>query len=164
MDLGTVKEKLKSKQYRTLFQVGDDVRLVWTNCMTYNQDGSDFYKLADLLHRKWDEKYAEVLNKCVGGGKAAAAGEPPMELQKASLADKRNFAKELFKISKEDLGRVLVELESKCPAAIKRNSTEDEVELNVDKISPALLAEMSLFVNGSKAKKKKVTNNNSKKQ
>ena len=55
MDLGTIKNKLKKHSYKTLYQVHEDIRLVWSNCMTYNADGSDFYKLAELLKKKWDE-------------------------------------------------------------------------------------------------------------
>ena len=52
MDLGTVKKKLKKKQYTTLYAVAEDVRLIWNNCMTYNADGSDFYKLAETLQKE----------------------------------------------------------------------------------------------------------------
>ncbi|EEC48583.1 predicted protein, partial [Phaeodactylum tricornutum CCAP 1055/1] len=61
MDLGTIKTKLKAKSYPTLFAVAEDVRKVWNNCMTYNADGSDFYKLAESLQKKWDDKYTKVL-------------------------------------------------------------------------------------------------------
>lgn len=165
MDLGTVKEKLKKRGYKTLFQVGEDVRLVWTNCMTYNQDGSDFYKLADSLHRKWDDKYTKLLQECTatqpkdgpsGGGATAAASAGGLpEGAKASLKEKRDFARALFSLTKEDLGRVLVEVEAKCPAALKRNSTEDEIELNVDNISGAVLQELTKFVESATKKKKK---------
>lgn len=152
MDLGTIRTKLKNQKYKTLYQVGEDVRLVWSNCMTYNADGSDFYKLADNLHKKWDEKYMKLLQECT------AAGEPSAETAKVSLADKRNFAKSLYSISKEDLGRILVEVEAKCPAAIVKNSAEDECELNIDKIPAGLLQELNAFVataSNAKGKKKK---------
>ena len=41
----------------------DDIRLVWTNCMTYNQDGSDFFLLAKNLSKKFEEKYGEKYAK-----------------------------------------------------------------------------------------------------
>lgn len=160
MDLGTIRQKLKSKppQYKTLFQVGEDVRLVWTNCMTYNQDGSDFYKLANQLHHRWDEKYTKLLSECSpttsgadgGGSREMSAAEASA---KTTLQEKRNFAKSLFSISKEDLGRILVEIEAKCPMALTRNSTEDEVEMNIDKISPMLLQELNKFVESASKKK-----------
>ena len=51
------------------------------------------------------------------------------------------------------LAQVLVEIEQKSPAALKRNATEDEVELNVDVIPAALLTELTSFVNGAKKRK-----------
>jgi len=191
MDLGTVRQKMKggpsARKYKTLFQVGEDVRLVWTNCMTYNADGSDFYKLADNLHKKWDDKYTKLLHECSpsagagagaagaegGGGAAAAAAAVPSASTsgvapsgglvlsagggKVTLQEKRNFAKSLFTISKEDLGRILVEVEAKCPAAITRNSSEDEVELNVDQINSQLLHELTKFVENAKSGSKKMS-------
>ena len=43
MDLGTIKRRLERGHYSTAHQVAEDIRLVWTNCMTYNADGSDFW-------------------------------------------------------------------------------------------------------------------------
>jgi hypothetical protein len=140
MDLGTVKQKIKERKYSTLYQVAEDVRTIWTNCMTYNQEGSDFYKLAELLAKKWDEEYAHLLVDTQVP--AAAAGGT----DKASLTDKRNFAKSLYMISKEDLGKLLVEVEGKCPAALTRNAAEDEVEFNVDQLPASLLRELTEFV------------------
>jgi hypothetical protein len=77
-------------------------------------------------------------------------------------SDKRLFAKALYQISQEDLGKVLVEVESKCPAAIVRSSGEDELELNIDKIQSSLLQELTAFVNTVKnTKKKKSTSGSS---
>jgi Bromodomain/Bromodomain extra-terminal - transcription regulation len=158
MDLGTIKDKLKKKGYKTLRQLNDDVNLVWTNCMTYNQDGSDFYKLADSLHRKWDDKFSKLLHEAAGsekpaGSSAAAASTSASSSTvpggAAALKDKRDFAKQLFMLSKEDLGRVLVEVEARCPAAIVRNETEDEIELNVDRISAPVLQELAKFVDAA---------------
>ena len=41
MDLGTIKNNLESNKYQNKEQVASDVRLVWTNCMLYNSDGSE---------------------------------------------------------------------------------------------------------------------------
>ena len=52
MDLGTVKKKIKNKEYTSFVKCGEDVKLIWNNCMTYNADGSDFYKLAQSLYKR----------------------------------------------------------------------------------------------------------------
>jgi Bromodomain/Bromodomain extra-terminal - transcription regulation len=150
MDLGTIKSKIKKREYKTLYQVNEDVRIVWSNCMTYNADGSDFYKLAELLKKKWDEKYQKLLQE-IGSGSDVSPDEPVdssmaethTTSNKSSLADKRNFAKLLYNITKEELGKILVDIEARHPAAIKRNATEDEVVLNIDEIPNPLLQELT---------------------
>lgn len=170
MDLGTVKKKIKAKEYTTLYKCAEDVRLVWSNCMTYNADGSDFFKLAEGLQKKWDIQFNKVLTD-IGvfvPPAGAAAGAPPSAAgaagggtgsmggalgasdtinnnNKVSLQEKRNMAKLLYQITKEDLGKVLVELEQKCPASLKRNATEDEIELNVDVIPATVMQELKVF-------------------
>ena len=152
MDLGTVKTRLKKKDhYQTIYQVNDDVRLVWRNCMTYNADGSDFYNLAKDLQDKWDKQYSALLKECRVAAPAPVAKDDTAG--KLSLQDRRNFAKSLFQITKEDLGRVLVELEQKCPESLKRNATEDEVEVNVDKLTAKVVEELNPFINNAKKKK-----------
>lgn len=58
-----------------------------------------------------------------------------------------------------DLGKVVVEIDTKCPSALTKNSAEDEVEVNVDLISPAVFHTVSEFVKtaagGDGGKKKK---------
>ena len=41
MDLGTIKKRLEAGVYETTEDVANDIRLVWTNCMLYNRDGSE---------------------------------------------------------------------------------------------------------------------------
>jgi hypothetical protein len=154
MDLGAVKKKIADRKYKTLYQAADDVRLVWTNCMTYNADGSDFFILAKNLSKKWEDKYSKVLkdlqldesSEAAGGGTAGQSSGPIDASNKMSVDDKKAFARSLYKISKEELGKLIVEVDTKCPSALTKNSAEDECELNVDKLSPQLFQELKLFV------------------
>jgi len=151
MDLGTVKRNINGRKYKSIPEAADDIRLVWTNCMTYNQDGSDFFLLAKNLSKKFEEKYAKLVNdlqldlkpesasSSVGGGAGGTGGV-------VTLDDKRAFAKSLYNLSKEDLGKLIVEVDHKCPAALTKNMGEDEAELNVDKIPPALFQTLNTFV------------------
>ena len=41
MDLGTIKRGIESGKYETIDEIANDIRLVWTNCMLYNRDGSE---------------------------------------------------------------------------------------------------------------------------
>ena len=41
MDLGTIKKKIENDDYNTVEDIATDIRLVWSNCMLYNRDGSE---------------------------------------------------------------------------------------------------------------------------
>ena len=60
MDLGTVKAQLISNQYKTLNRAAGDVRLVFHNCMLYNEQGSDFHSLAESFEERFEGMYAKV--------------------------------------------------------------------------------------------------------
>lgn len=117
MDLGTIKDKLKKRGYATPADLHKDVLLVWSNCMTYNQDGSDFYKLAASLKKKWEDRYNKLVKdmnvkeaaapaQATASSAAALGSSTKAGGAKASLADRRTFAKSLFALTKEDLGKV----------------------------------------------------------
>lgn len=150
MDLGLVKKNLNDGKYKTVHDAADDVRLIWKNCMQYNADGSDFYNLAQNMSKKFEEKFAKLVKEQNVGssgsfatpGKEGGQGDPV----EPTLEEKRTFAKSLYKISKEELGKVITDLDNKCPAALVKNSAEDEVEINVDHISPAVFHEVMAYV------------------
>lgn len=160
MDLGTVKRNINGRKYRSIPEAADDIRLVWTNCMTYNQDGSDFFILAKNLSKKFEEKYAKLVNDLqldvskdgtggIGGSSSAGGGGGASSSNTSgvvTLDEKRSFAKSLYTINKEDLGKLIVEVDHKCPAALTKNAGEDEAELNVDKIPPVLFQALKTFV------------------
>jgi hypothetical protein len=63
MDLGTVKQKMGDSTgdvYKTVDEAADDVRQVWKNCLLYNAEGSDFYRLAQRLSAKFEDQFAEA--------------------------------------------------------------------------------------------------------
>lgn len=158
MDLGLIKKKLNENKYKSIHEAADDVRLIWKNCMTYNTDGSDFYNLAQTMAKKFEEKFEKLCAQNEVAAAAAAAGGGGGEgggttttsggmVEEPTIEDKRAFAKSLYKIGKEELGKVIMDLDVKCPKALIKNSAEDEVEINVDLISPAAFAEVRDYVN-----------------
>mmetsp|Transcript_21928 Transcript_21928/g.46251 ORF Transcript_21928/g.46251 Transcript_21928/m.46251 type:complete len:216 (+) Transcript_21928:200-847(+) len=147
MDLGTVKRNINQRKYKSIPDAAEDIRLVWTNCMTYNQDGSDFFLLAKNLSKKFEEKYSKLINDLQLDVRAEGAGSSSTNNSGVvTLDEKRSFAKTLYTLSKEDLGKLIVEVDNKCPAALTKNMGEDEAELNVDKIPPPLFQELKTFV------------------
>lgn len=63
MDLGTIKKKLGKGKYSDAADCSDDIRLVWKNCMTYNADGSDFYRLAESYSKRFEERYQKLMDE-----------------------------------------------------------------------------------------------------
>ena len=168
-----MKKKIKSKEYTSFFQCGEDVKLIWNNCMTYNADGSDFYKLAQSLYKRWESQYNKFLNDVGAKDVAASGGNQASSVtsssnapvgsasgsgnatqpqhtsdRKVTLQEKRNLAKSFYQLTKEDLGKVLIEIEKRTPAAIKRNATEDELDLIMDAIDVPTMTHLTNMVNG----------------
>lgn len=135
MDLGTIKKKLEDGQYKNMSEVADDIRLVWTNCMAYNQDGSEFYHLAGTFARKFEEVYATLRN----------SDEPDVN-RVPSSEERLRLSYDLFKLSDLDLGRTLTIIEGSCPEALSKRKGDDEVMINVDMLKPRTFHEAFGFV------------------
>ncbi len=158
MDLGQIRKRIDEDKYNSIHEAAEDVRLVWKNCMTYNADGSDFYHLAQSLSKRFEDRYAKLRKELnvPSPEKTEKTGPAP----EPTLEEKRTFAKNLYRITKEELGKVIVDLDNLCPQAITKNSAEDQVEINVDEITPEPFQTVMTYVtkcmeNGGGNKKKK---------
>lgn len=66
MDLGTVKSKMEAKDgtgYNNVREIYSDVRLVFKNAMTYNDERDDVHVMAKTLLEKFEEKWLQLLPK-----------------------------------------------------------------------------------------------------
>jgi hypothetical protein len=116
--------------------------------MTYNAEGSDFHHLAQTLSYKFEDKYKKLLTDFMIEDKPS---DSVISSGTVSLEEKKVFAKLLYKISKEDVGKIIVDVDTRCPAALSKNVSETEAELNVDKIPVGIFRELMAFaVNASK--------------
>ena len=150
MDLGTVKQNIKS--YRTIHSCADDIRLIWNNCKKYNQDGSDFYNLADGFSKRFEERFSKV--------KAENPALDEEELTHApDLEEKTRFSHNIYRIKQEELGVLVEKLDAKCPDAIDKSTSDDEIEINIDQIDPRTFHDLDRYVrqclSQSNPKKKK---------
>jgi hypothetical protein len=105
MDLGSVKSKLESGAYTSPKEFRHDVSLVWSNCMTYNADGSEFFILAANLKKVFDEKYSKIVRE---DEESQDLARPP------TLVDKKMFSQNIYNISAEDLGKIVQLLDQRC--------------------------------------------------
>jgi len=62
MDLGTIRKKLNTSQYRTTEEFIADVQLVFDNACTYNRPDSDVFLMAEVLKKQFDEKIKTLLH------------------------------------------------------------------------------------------------------
>ena len=105
MDLGSVKAKLERGDYSCSKEFRHDANLVWTNCMTYNADGSDYYLIASNLKKVFEEKYSKMIKE----------DEEPLDfVRPPTLVDKKMCCQNIYNISAEDLGKVVQILDQKC--------------------------------------------------
>ena len=105
MDLGSVKQKLERGDYSSAKEFRHDTTLVWTNCMTYNADGSDYYLIAANLKKVFEEKYAKMIRE---------DEEPKDPARPPTLVDKKMCCQNIYNISAEDLGKVVQILDQRC--------------------------------------------------
>ena len=67
MDLGTVKKKLENGEYKIFKDFMSDIILIWNNCKTYNQPGSEIVKMANHCEKKIkqliDKQFKNYQNK-----------------------------------------------------------------------------------------------------
>lgn len=57
MDLGTVKSRLSKNWYKTPKEFAEDVRLTFSNAMTYNPKGQDVHYMAEQLLQIFEERW-----------------------------------------------------------------------------------------------------------
>ena len=74
MDLGTVKAKLNERRYRGPEDFASDVRLVFTNCYTYNPPEHDVVGMARKLQDVFEMRYANMPNEPPRGDSDDASG------------------------------------------------------------------------------------------
>ncbi|XP_076896557.1 transcription factor GTE8-like [Bidens hawaiensis] len=63
MDLGTIKEKLSSGKYSSPLEFLADVRLTFSNAMTYNPPGNDVHIMADVLSKFFELRWKSIEKK-----------------------------------------------------------------------------------------------------
>ena len=62
MDLGTIKNKMKNKQYETKEQFAYDCRLIFDNCEYFNVDNSDIGKAGHKLRAFFETKWLKIFD------------------------------------------------------------------------------------------------------
>ncbi|CAH0477113.1 unnamed protein product [Peronospora belbahrii] len=139
MDLGTIRSKLSKNEYKKASEFARDMRLVWSNCKLYNQDGSDLYLLADELAKKFEDR-VKTMKLDVGPVPKADKSIPA-----PSLEEKIYFSQNIYKIAPEDMGTIVQMLEEQCPKALDKSSP-DELDVVIDNIDNKTFRDLEKYV------------------
>lgn len=59
-DLGTIKKNFDFCKYKRIEEAVAEIRLVWSNCMLYNADGSAMYRTAKILSQTFENAYCDL--------------------------------------------------------------------------------------------------------
>lgn len=51
---------LTNGDYKDVYEFAYDMRLIWRNCCTYNQEISDVYKVGKKLSELFEERFAKI--------------------------------------------------------------------------------------------------------
>ncbi|GAB0096092.1 homeotic protein female sterile [Sergentomyia squamirostris] len=78
MDLGTVKQKMDNREYKSAAEFAADVRLIFTNCYKYNPKDHDVVVMGRKLQDVFEMRYANIpdepVNNAGGGAGGSGAG------------------------------------------------------------------------------------------
>ena len=128
MDLGTVKKNLHNNVYPTFKEFLDDINLIWTNCRTYNQSGSDIVKMANHCDKKIkqliDKQFKNYQNKI-------ASNKNKNENASLTLAEKTKLVETVREISNEGLTQIVKIILKDCPKGIEDIDSE-KLQIKVD--------------------------------
>lgn len=152
MDLGTLKSNLKSGKFSSIGEFLDDLQLIWTNCKTYNMEGSEIWKLAQTLEKlskKLIEKnYKSIISKKENKEiKEINEGKIKKEIRELTLNEnnyvneeprlfltldeKISLTEKVRKLSNEGLAEFVKLIEKECPSAFEDLDNE-RVQIRVD--------------------------------
>ncbi|XP_022750494.1 transcription factor GTE8-like [Durio zibethinus] len=160
MDLGTIKKKIASGAYASPLEFHADVRLTFSNAMTYNPPSNDFHVMADTLNKFFEVRWKNIEKKLPGTGaqflQSKAPAEdleisktmPPAKKRKTTSVTQENIQESIKRMTDEEkhnLGRELESLLTNMPMHIidflrehgsnGRESGEEEMEIDIDELS-----------------------------
>ena len=132
MDLKTVKTNIDKRVYTSQQDCAADIRLIWANAMLYNSPSSKIYMTAKTLSEQFESMYAAIAED---------------DKERPPTADEMHtFVSTLFKLSPEELGKVISFLDVNCPMVLIKRVDSNEVEINVDLLPGIIFHKVSEIV------------------
>ncbi|XP_057419586.1 transcription factor GTE10-like isoform X2 [Lotus japonicus] len=131
MDLGTVKSKLGSGKYSSPKDFAADVRLTFSNAMTYNPPGNDVHIMADLLNKYFETRWKPIEKKI------PAIDNVPSEPSKPTTCVQTEIADPIPRLKKQKITPKDTKVKPKCIDRIMTDEEKQKMSLELE----ALLAE-----------------------
>ena len=152
MDLGTVKKKLYDYTYPTFKEFLDDINLIWKNCRTYNQQGSDIVKMANHCEKIFNKNLERLFKNYKSKKIVRGDGE------KLSASDKVKFAEIIRTQNNETLQQIVKLILKEAPKAIDdSDSNKFMIKLGgIDyRVHDLIIKLIENYMNKDKEKEKK---------
>ncbi|GLT43385.1 hypothetical protein SLA2020_173360 [Shorea laevis] len=133
MDFGTIKSKIASGAYAGPLEFLADVRLTFTNAMTYNPPGNDVHVIADTLSKFFEVRWKDIEKKIpINDGQSMQPNSGPSEVMETAKimppVKKRKMSsmnhepepvkRKMTDEEKDNLGRLLESLQGEIPVHI----------------------------------------------
>lgn len=184
MDLGTIKSKLARGEYSSPLEFAADVRLAFSNAMTYNPPGNDVHLMAQTLSKHFEQRWKAIEKKIPANADAPVLPSrmeapvqngrvtdpvPPAKKKKVAPVGHVGKVEPVKRVmSVDDKHKLSMELESllgELPESIieflKDNSSgaeqtsEDEIEIDIDALSDDVLFKLRKLLDDFVLEKKK---------
>ncbi|OVA18131.1 Bromodomain [Macleaya cordata] len=149
MDFSTIKNQMEAKDgtgYKNVREICADVRLVFKNAMTYNEERSDVHVMAKTLLAKFEEKWLQLLPKVVEEEtkrkeeEAEAHRDMQLAQEAANVKLARDISNELYEVDMhlEELREMVVQKCRKMSAEEKRKLGSGLSRLSPEDLNKAL--------------------------
>ena len=127
MDLGTVKNKLENGDYRLFQDFMSDINLIWKNCRTYNQPGSEIVKMANHC----DKKIKQLIDKAFKNYQSKSAKKNSENNNNLSVNQKIKLIENVRELSNDVLTQIIKIILKDCPKGIEDIDSE-KLQIKVD--------------------------------
>eukprot|EP00981_Chlorochromonas_danica_P008791 scaffold2312_cov165-Ochromonas_danica.AAC.31 len=135
MHLRLVKATVERDGYRSATEAAADMRLIFSNAMTYNAPGSKVYVCAKNLGDFWETSWAATQ-----AGAEDDIDRPPSKEALIAFVERCHF------IFPEELAKVLMMIEENCPNSIVKKPESNEIEVNTDLINGRAFHEAQTYL------------------
>lgn len=141
MDLGTIKKKMESREYKTAAQFAEDVRLIFTNCYRYNPTDSDVVVMARKLQDVFEVKYATMPEETETGNGLDDSDSDDSDLPESESEDEdsedereqkikeitetiKNLQEQLAKLTEEHMQKLKMKKERKESKKVRKKKKD----------------------------------------